>query len=87
MKRTYQRSQILNYAELTQEQQLRANDLYDNCHNYKFVLWGNEPVSLSDFTVTTGKMWDGAAMLSAFSGYYLKVNEDNSEATVVYAHW
>lgn len=86
MKRHYQRSEILSYLELNKEQQAIANDLYDNCHNYQFVLWDNEPICLSEFLTIKHPVYHGQHTLTAFSCYFIRTNRDQTQATVIYAH-
>lgn len=84
-KRCYQRSKVLYYSELTPEQRDVADDC-NNCDDVQFVLWNNEPICLENFTRLKGSIFQGIYTLSAFSAYLIRLNSDNSEATVVYLH-
>jgi hypothetical protein len=88
MKRTYQRSQILYFHELTAEQQERAISLLDNqqAEDSTYVLWNNEVLPLYMFMRTDNGMFDGVYGQTAFSAYFIKINKTNECATVVYAH-
>jgi hypothetical protein len=87
MKRTYQRSQILNFSELNEVQQKLAIDLIDlNAVDDSFVLWNNEPLPLSMFMRNKG-LFHGTYGLTYYSAYLIRINATNEAATVVYAHW
>lgn len=87
MKRTYQRSQVLYFHELTAEQQKQATDLIDNTDDETFVLWNNEPLPLSMFMRIDKGLFHGCYGQSYFSAYFIRLNSTNECATVVYAHW
>lgn len=88
MKRTYQRSQILNFSELSEAQQKQAVDLVDlNAVDDSYVLWNNEPLPLSMFMRIDKGLFHGCYDQSYFSAYLIRINRTNEAATVVYAHW
>lgn len=88
MKRTYQRSQILDFNELSESQQKQAVDLVDlNAANDSYVLWNNEPLPLSMFIHIDKGLFHGCYGQSYFSTYFIRLNRTNECATVVYAHW
>ena len=88
MKRTYQRSQVLYFYELSTEQQSQAIDqLGEVSEEERFVLWNNEPLRLSMFMRSDKGLFDGVYGQSYFSAYLIKLNQTAEAATVVYAHW
>ena len=85
--RTYQRSAILSYFDLNEEQQAIATDQLDEqAEETNYVLWNNEPLPLSMFIRIDSKLYHGHYGLSAFSCYFIRINRTNEEATVIYAH-
>lgn len=87
MKRTYQRSQILSFYDLTVEQQQQVISETEGDENDSYVLWNDEPLCLSNFIVCKSSLFHAAYSLSAFSAYLIRINRTNEAATVVYAHW
>lgn len=89
MKRTYQRSAILNFWELSTEQQAIAINELDNelAEESSYVLWNDEPLPLCNFIHIDKGLFHGGYGLTAFSAYLIRINRTNEEATVVYAHW
>lgn len=89
MKRTYQRSSVLSFDELTENQASAAVDELGAkfAHDSNYVLWNNEPLSLSMFMRTDSGLFHGVYGLTAFSAYFIKLNRSNDAATVVYDHW
>jgi len=85
MKRTYQRSQILYFSELSNEQQNIALSNDENATESAFVLWNNEPLSLDMFMRTDGGLFHGHYATSAFDGYLIRINKPQECATVVHA--
>lgn len=88
MKRTYQRSQILYFPELSEEQAIVAIDQLGEelAENSTYVLWNNEPLPLCMFMRTDSGLFNGVYGQTAFSAYFIRINETNEQATVVYAH-
>lgn len=95
IKRTYQRSQILNYFELNDEQKLQAVDQCDErAENGQFVLWKypDETISVLPLEMFMRsedkvKLFHGIYGTSYFSAWLLRINKTGEEATVVYCHW
>lgn len=89
MKRTYQRSAIFEFYELTIEQQIITLDefLIEVAQQTKYVLWNDEPLPLCNFMRMDKGLFHGAYSMSAFSAYLVRINRTNEEATVAYAHW
>lgn len=87
MKRIYQRSQILYFPELTEEQAAQAIDQLGEelAQDSTYVLWGKEVLPLCMFLRTDNGLFDGVYSLSAFSAYFIKINETNEQATIAYA--
>ena len=103
MKRTYQRVQILDYSDLTEDQQESAIDqCEERAMEGKYVIWTAEKNPETKEVLPLEKfmridpsrdpskrtsMFDGSYGLSYFSAYFLKINRTGEEATLVYAHW
>lgn len=89
IKRTYQRSRILFFHELTKKQQLEVVDEIDTkrLHDETFVLWNNSALPLSMFIRTNKGLFNGVHAASPLSAYLVRLNKTNEFATVVYAHW
>jgi len=89
MKRTYQRSPVLYFHELSSEQQLEAIDTFgeSEAQEESFVLWNNDPLPLSMFMRTDKGLFSGIYEQSYFSAYFIKLSHTGEAATVVYAHW
>lgn len=85
MKRTYQRSQILYFSELSNDQQEIALSNDENAAEGTFVLWNNEPLSLDMFLRTDKGLFHGHYATSALDGYLIRINRTNEFATVVHA--
>ena len=85
MARTYQRSQILYFHELTPAQQAIAIGNGEISEDETFVLWNNEPISLDMFMRTNGGLFHGYYGISAFDGYLIRINKTQEFATVVHA--
>lgn len=88
LNRSYQRSEIYDFADLNEQQQKDAISLTDEnqATEDKYVLWNNEPLPLSNFLRIEHKYYSGHYGLSAFSCYFLILNRRCTEATVVYAY-
>lgn len=86
LQRTYQRSPILSFCELTEIQQECVIDLLDpfEAEETNYVLWNDEPLPLSMFLRNNGGLFHGTYGLSYFSCYMVKLNKTNEWATVAY---
>jgi len=89
MKRTYQRSPILTFSDLTIEQQAIAIEQLGDEHAdiSSYILWNEEPLPLSNFMHVGKGLFHGAYSLSAFSAYLIRINRTNESAIVAYVHW
>lgn len=85
MKRTYQRSQILHFYELSEEQQLEALNNNDDAKEHSYVLWNNTPISLSKFMRLDSGLFHGYFSTSAFDGFLIRINKTQECATIVNA--
>lgn len=89
----YIRTPILSFDELTEAQKDYATTEFDWCeslHESSFVpnpCNADELLHMDEFLVLDSPMWDAGQMCSAFSGYFIKVSHDQSEAVVAYRHW
>ena len=88
MKRTYQRSQILDFADLSEVQQSQAISLLDEtlAAETQYVLWDSEPLPLCNFLSINNPLFQGQYGLSVYSCYFIRLSRHNEAATVVYAY-
>lgn len=88
LKRTYQRSEVYTFYDLSEHQQKQAISLTDQetAENNSYVLWSDEPLPLSYFMRIENPLFHGQYGLTAFSCYFIRLNETGCYATVVYAH-
>jgi len=95
MKRTYQRSFVLEFNELNIRQQIAAIDELgqEEAQETKYVIWlpinadhDAEALPLSMFMRTDNGLFTGYYGLTAFSCYFIKLSRNGEEATVVYAY-
>lgn len=84
--RSYQRSEVLSYYDLTDEQQKEAMDYDDNAQEDSFVLWESYPLSLSAFMRIDNSLFHGVYSMTAFSAYLVRLSNCGTMATVVYQY-
>ena len=94
MNTTYNRSEILNFFDLTEKQQQDVLDCYYNeqsdAENDSFVIFEsqkspeyNAALPLSQFMRINGKsIWDGVFGTSYFSAYFIKISKCGTGAVV-----
>ena len=79
----YTRTPILNWYELTQEQQNQVDKEEDGSHEeISYVDAFNMVIGLNMFMRYDNPIWDGAMHLTNTSGLLIKVNRTNEEALV-----
>lgn len=90
MTRVYERSAILDFTELTDDQQRQAVELegLELAEETSYVLLEGEPLPLNMFMRTDppynakSKLWDGIYAVTAFSGYFIKLSNSGDCAVV-----
>ena len=80
--RHYERSEVISFDELTDEQQKEALSLDDSAHETQFVIFEDEPLPLNMFMRTTTGIWDGIWGQTVWSGYYIKLSACGSMAVI-----
>jgi hypothetical protein len=87
----YNRSEILSYFDLTNEQQEQAlNDSNDEQHaeERSYVICNGELLGLDNFMrLDNSNIWHGAYGQSYFSAYFIRLNRSNNEALIAYKYW
>lgn len=88
----YNRSQILSYYELTEDQQLAVMNDYClelfQAGEESFVLCNEHVIPLGMFTrIENSKVWHGSYATSAFTGYLIRINRTNEFALVAMKQW
>jgi hypothetical protein len=96
MTRNYNRSEILSYYDLTDEQKLDATDIYfltdEQAEADSYVLiefkGKTEAVPLSFFERTDGNNFThGVFTDSYYSGYFITLSRCNTEAVIAYKYF
>lgn len=94
---TYNRSEVLNFHDLTDKQQQDVLDNYyqdrEEAEQDRFVIFQakkreyDAALPLSQFMRTTGsKLWDGIFGTSYFSAYFIKLNKSRDGALIAEKH-
>jgi hypothetical protein len=90
MTASYTRSEVMHFYDLTEEQQIKMLDLYhdeeEDAAEDSYVVLNDQALPLSMFMRTKG-IWSGIYSVSAFSGYFIKISQCGSMATVAYKHF
>lgn len=75
---TYNRSEILDFCDLTEEQRRQATEeLGEDARLFSYVVCGGEAIFIGNFIDEPHlRFWDGVYPTSAFSGYYIKLSRD-----------
>lgn len=84
----YNRSPILNFNELSDDQQKEIRDTYfdeeSDAYDTGYVLLGSTALPLCLFMrIENSKMWDGMYSTSAFSAYFVKFSTRFSDEVLV----
>lgn len=90
MTTNYQRSAILNYAELSDAQQTNASDMLgiDLATETAYVILGTDALPLCMFLkAKNSKVWSGIYSTSYFDGYYIKLAQNGQSAVVARRHF
>jgi len=93
MRTNYNRSEVVNYYDLTAKQQQDVLDCYyqdqSDAENDSFVIFEsknkeyNDALPLSQFMRINGKsIWDGVFGTSYFSAYFIKLSKCGSAAVI-----
>lgn len=83
----YNRSEIISWCELTDEQQKDvANWCEEDIEDTSYVILKNEALPLSMFMRTDG-IWNGVFVTSNTSAYVVKINKSGDEALVASKWW
>lgn len=79
----YTRTPILNWYELTQEQQNQVDKEEDGSHEETiYVEAFSMIIGLNQFIKCNNPIWNGAMHLTNTSGLLIKVNRTNEEALI-----
>ena len=81
MTRNYERTEVISFYDLTEDQQINALDYDDSAEDVSFVLFEGEPLPLNMFMRTDG-LFDGIYGMSYFSAYFVKLSSCGSMAVV-----
>ena len=81
MTRNYDRTEVVSYYDLTEDQQINALDYDESAEEASFVLFEGEPLPLNMFMRTDG-LFDGIYGMSYFSAYFVKLSSCGSMAVV-----
>lgn len=86
----YNRSEILSFWDLTDEQQAAAisdaNDI-EHAHERSYVECNGEILPLDMFMRSGGKVWDGIYSMTAFSAYFIKLSKCGTGCVVGYRYF
>jgi len=80
--RHYERSEVISFYDLTEEQQTEALSNDDSSEETSFVLFEDEPLPLNMFMRCGSGIFDGVWGMSAWSGYFIKLSDCGSMAVV-----
>ena len=82
----YNRSDILNYFELSEEQKVQIRSYYHDeeeaASEDSYVLLNKEALPLSMFMKIDNSIWHGVYGSSAFSAYFIKISRCGTAAVV-----
>ena len=82
--RHYERSEVISFYELTDEQQKEMLSNDDSAEETSFVLFEGEPLPLNMFMRTPiySSIWHGVYSTSAWGGYFIRLSACGSMAVV-----
>lgn len=86
----YNRSEILSFWDLSDEQQIEALDSAndrEHAEERSYVECNGEILPLDMFIRSSGKVWDGIYGQTAFSAYYIKLSKCGTGAVVGYRYF
>ena len=80
--RHYERSEVISFYDLTEDQQKEALSLDDSAEETSFVIFEDEPLPLNMFFRCSSGIWDGFYGTSYFGAYFIKLSRCGSMAVV-----
>ena len=78
----YERSEVISFYELTDDQQKKALSLDDAASETSYVIFEDEALPLNMFMRTTSGIFDGFWGMTVWSGYFIKLSNCGSMAVI-----